>query len=975
MSEEANHSEIVNTPYRSPSHLFDLLQTAAETSTATITVYPSGETASPITTSYPEILRQAQENARSLLQIKGITQQSKLLLHFDQHLENIVWFWSAIAAGLVPAMSASFVSDKSARRKHLNHLQQLLQNPVILTQAKLESEFLGIDELDIRCIESLGCSSFKPSNNHRNACPARKDRDKHHTAALMLTSGSSGNAKAVGLSHEQLISSMNGKREANRTTSKDVFLNWIGLDHVAGLSEVHFHATSVGAEQIHVQAADLLQDPLRFLDLVHKHRVTYTFAPNFFLALLRRSLDTVDFTAQNRHLDLSCLRIIQTGGEATVVKTCRALSEHLQRLGVPRDRNVIRPGFGMTETCAGSVYHKDCPTYDLKHNLEFTALGVCMPGIQMRIVTDDGDRADTGQVGDLQISGPVVFPGYFNNPQANLDAFTDDGWFKTGDRARIDENGFLNLVGRLKETIIINGVKYSPHELESALEKALIPGVTPSYTIVFPHRPQDSETESFCVAYLPESAKPTDKDRIETADAIIKVCGTVFGVKPYQILPLERSHLPKTSLGKISRAKVQTAYESGAFADIQSDYNDAIRKHRMQMARREEPTTDLEKQLVQIFARHFLLPVEEIGVNNSVYDLGITSVELIGYQKALEDHLDLPVQIQLSVILSNPTIKSLAAALGASATEQVYNPVVTMQPRGAKTPLWLIHPGVGEVLVFLNLSKYLTDRPVYALRARGFNKGESFFSSLDEIIGTYHGSIKRTQPNGPYAIAGYSFGAMLAFEIAKVLEAGGDEVRFLGSFNLPPHIKARMRRLDWVRALLNLSYFLELISEAEAEGILQSLEKNDDDDNNNKNQASSSSSSSSPTTPTALLDTILHTAPPTRLTALSLTRTKLATWASLAHAMQQSALNYEPTGTVSCIDVFVAVPLVGIARSKDEWYREHLCKWRDFAREGVRFHDVEGEHYTMMGGRYVGGWDGIEDVRVLRGWSDWGWMV
>ncbi|KAL9076091.1 MAG: hypothetical protein Q9161_001138 [Pseudevernia consocians] len=958
MSEKANHFEIVNTPYRSPSHLFDLLQTAAETSTATITVYPLGETKTPITKSYQEILRQAQKNARSLLQIKGITQQSKLLLHLDQHLENIVWFWSAIAAGLLPAMSASFVSDKRARRKHLNHLQELLKNPVILTRAKLEPEFLGIDELDIHCIESLGCFPIETSNNHGNACPVRKDRDKHHTAVLMLTSGSTGNAKAVGLSHEQLISSMNGKREVNRTTSKDVFLNWIGLDHVAGLSEVHFHATSAGAEQIHVQAADLLRDPLRFLDLVHKHRVTYTFAPNFFLALLRRSLDTIGFTAQNRDLDLSCLRIIQTGGEATVVKTCRTLSEQLQQLGVPRGRNVIRPGFGMTETCAGSIYHKDCPTYDLKHNFEFTALGVCMPGIQMRIFTDNGNRADTDKVGDLQITGPVVFSGYFNNPQASLDAFTDDGWFNTGDRARIDGNGFLNLVGRLKETIIINGVKYSPHELEIALEKALIPGVTPSYTIVFPHRPQDSETESFCVTYLPESTTPTDEHRTETADAIIKVCGIVFGVKPYQILPLERAHLPKTSLGKISRAKVRTAFESGAFADIQSDYNNAIRKHRMQMARHEEPTTDLEKQLVQIFATHFLLTAEEVGINNSVYDLGITSVELIGYQKTLEEHLNLNVEIQLSVILSNPTIKSLATTLGASATEPVYNPVVAMQPRGDKTPLWLIHPGVGEVLVFLNLSKYLTDRPVYALRARGFNKGESFFTSLGEIITTYHDSIKKSQPNGPYAIAGYSFGAMIAFEIGKMLEAEGDEVRFLGSFNLPPHIKARMRQLDWVQALLNLSYFLDLITESYAEEISQSLDKDDNNNNNNnnnKNEALSSSSSSSSNTCNAILDTIMRTASPTRLSSLSLTRSKLFSWTSLAHAMQQAALNYEPSGSVSCIDVFVAVPLVGIAKSKEEWYREHLCKWEDFSRNGVRFHDVEGEHYTMMGGKYVGG--------------------
>ena len=940
-SEKASHIQMDPSSER-PSHLFDLLRIAAETSTATISIYPLGETANPIKKSYKEILCQSQKNAELLLQIESIAQGSQLLLHFDQHLENIEWFWSAIVTGLLPAMSPPFVSDQGQRRKHLIHMQNLFQQPVILTQAKLVKEFLGLDQLNIYTTESLRVST--KVKNYRSACPIQI-KGQNHTAVLMLTSGSTGNAKAVSLSHRQLICAINGKQGYNETTSKDVFLNWIGLDHVAGLSEIHLHAMSLGAEQIHVQAADLLQDPLYFLHLLHKHRVTYTFAPNFFLALLRRNLDTLCIQAENRPLDsspldLSSLRIIQTGGEAAVVETCRALTEHLQRFGVPRERSVIRPGFGMTETCAGSIYHKQCPTYDLKHNLEFAPLGTCMSGIQIRIVTDDGAQACTDEIGNLQITGPAVFSGYFNNPQENIDAFTEDGWFITGDKARIDETGYLNLVGRLKETIIINGVKYSPHELEAALEQALIAGMTASNTIVFPHRPEGSETESFCVVYVPGSAQHAEKDRTETAEAINKVCGMVVGVKPYQILPLESCHLPKSSLGKISRVKLRSLFESGVFDDLQFAYNDAIRRYRMEVARHEEPATDLEKQILEVFATHFHLPAEEIGVNSSIYDLGVTSVELIGYRKALEERLDMSAEIQLIVILSNPTIQSLANALALA--EPAYNPVVVLQPRGDKTPLWLVHPGVGEILVFLNLAKYITDRPVYALRARGFNKNECFFESIEEVVNTYHHHIKKTQPQGPYAIGGYSFGAMLAFEIAKVLEANGDEVRFLGSFNLPPHIKTRMRQLNWTQALLNLSYFLNLITESYAQELsshsqldlgASSFDLNDDDKTANG---------------TALLDTVVQTASPTRLNELSLTKDGLAKWTSLAHAMQQAALDYEPSGSVSGIDVFIAVPLVNVAPNREEWVERHLKKWEDFSRTGVRFHDVDGMHYTMM---------------------------
>lgn len=926
---EPGKAQVVDTPSESPSLLFDLLQIAAKTSNATVTIYPLGETRNPIKRSYKQILCQAQKNAGSLLQIDGITQESKLLLHFDQHSEIIEWLWSAVAAGLLSAISPPFVSDESQRKRHLIHLQDLLQNPVILTKAKLVPEFLGVDQLDIHDIESLG--GFTGVYDRSIACRVHT-KNRHDAAVLMLTSGSTRNAKAVQISHEQLVSTMKGKRELNETTSSDIFLNWIGLDHVAGLSEIHLHATSLGAEQIHVQAADLLLDPLYFLDLLHKHRVTYTFAPNFFLTVLMRCLDKPNYQVQHRNLDLSSLKIIQTGGEAAVVETCRALTEQLQRFGIPRDRNVIRPGFGMTETCAGSIYHKQCPTYDLKLNLEFAPLGTCMPGIQMRIVTDNGSQACTDEIGDLQVTGPVVFSGYFNEPQASLDAFTEDGWFITGDRARIDGNGYLNLVGRLKEVIVINGVKYSPHELETALEEALIPGMTASYTMVFPHRPRGSETESFCVVYLPKFAPPNEKDRTETSDAISKVCGMVSGVKLYQILPLERSHLPKSSLGKLSRAKIRTAFESGALADIQSANNDAIRKYRTEMARQEVPATDLEKQILEVFVVNFGLAVEEVGVNSSIYDLGITSVKLIGYRKALEKRLAMNAELQLTTILSNPTIRSLAIALEAL-VQPIYNPVVTLQPRGEKTPLWLIHPGVGEILVFLNLSKYLIDRPVYALRARGFSKGESFFSSIEEVIITYHDCIKKTQPHGPYAIAGYSFGAMLAFEISKILEADGDEIRFLGSFNLPPHIKTRMKQLDWIQALLNLSYFLGLISEEYAQEIWQKVNIGSNHD--------------------AALDIVVQTASSARLRELSLDRDKLANWASLAHAMQQAALEYEPSGSVACIDVFIAVPLVGIANSKKEWYQYYLSRWEEFSRTRPRYHDVDGAHYTMMDANHV----------------------
>lgn len=115
-------------------------------------------------------------------------------------------------------------------------------------------------------------------------------------AVLMLTSGSTDSPKAVCLHQGQIISSLRGKSIHHGTVKDDIFLNWIGLDHVANLTEIHLHAVSLGAQQVHVQGANVLAQPFYFLDIIHSQKVTYTFAPNFFLTALIRSLESLTGT-------------------------------------------------------------------------------------------------------------------------------------------------------------------------------------------------------------------------------------------------------------------------------------------------------------------------------------------------------------------------------------------------------------------------------------------------------------------------------------------------------------------------------------------------------------------------------------------------------------------------------------------------------------------------------------------------------
>lgn len=154
--------------------------------------------------------------------------------------------------------------------------------------------------------------------------------------------------------------------------------------------------------------------------------------------------------------DLGCLRCLISGGESNVVETCVNLTNLLAKFNAPC--SFIRPGFGMTETCAGTIYSLNCPATDVRSGQEFATLGKPTQNIQIRTMRPSGDGAcDVNEFGDLQLQGRALFEGYYNDKWATREAFTKDKWFKTGDVARIDELGQLHIQGRVKDTLVING--------------------------------------------------------------------------------------------------------------------------------------------------------------------------------------------------------------------------------------------------------------------------------------------------------------------------------------------------------------------------------------------------------------------------------------------------------------------------------------------------------------------------------------
>ncbi|GES59774.1 acetyl-CoA synthetase-like protein [Aspergillus terreus] len=900
-----------------------LRRVAARDNSGHVVVYDLGSTKDPKSYSYQDLLRVAIKASVALRKTSDLHPGSVILLHFDNHWDNIVWFWAASFAGCLPAISASFSNDASQRAAHIERLSTTLMHPLCLTNERIKTDFAGQDAIQPLAVETLVLNG----DVSLEALPQEHPEPSLSDDALLLfTSGSSGNSKGVCLSHGQILASISGKYAVRPLPDNTSFLNWVGLDHVAAIVEIHLQAMYALKTQIHVPAADILSSPANFLQLLEKHRVSRTFAPNFFLAKLRDLLQENDSLPEPRRWDLRSLEYVASGGEANVTKTCDRLSEYLVAFGAPKD--VIVPGFGMTETCAGSIFNTRCPEYDKSRSAEFASVGTCMPGISMRVTDLSNNVLPPGEIGHLQLTGLVVFKRYFNNASATEEAFTPDGWFKTGDMGCIDENGCLTLTGRAKENMIINGVNHSPHEIETALDK--IPGLTPSYSCCFSFFPSGGETEEICVVYLPTYSPDDLAARAQTADAISKTVLMCTGSRPH-VLPLEREALPKSSLGKLARAKIKAAYERGEYAAYQNANNELMRRYRE--TTRAEPQNDLEKTLLEVFTRSLSITDDAFDVKTPIFDVGINSVELIRLKRDIEDHLGMAASaIPMIMLMTHSTVRDLATALEKLQGPREYDPVVTLQSHGHKNPLWLVHPGAGEVLVFINLAQYIVDRPVYALRARGFNDGEQPFETIEEATASYYNGIRSRQPHGPYALAGYCYGSMLAFEVAKMLESHGEEVRFLGSFNLPPHIKMRMRELDWKECLLHLAYFLDLVSQKRSREMSVELEGLSHDE---------------------ILDSVIQNANMERYAELSLNRPLLVRWADVAYELHRMAFDYDPAGCVAGMDVFFSIPLAIAAASKTEWRNVHLSQWEDFTRTVPKFHDVAGEHYSMIGPDHV----------------------
>ncbi len=343
------------------------------------------------------------------------------------------------------------------------------------------------------------------------------------TAALLYSSGTTGQPKGIRITHGALAANAATLADAWGFSAEDVLVHALPVFHVHGLFIVLGPALMRGT-RIRFLASFDTKTVIEQL----KGATMMAGVPTYY----GRLLNEASFGA----VDCTSVRVFISGSAP--------LSEAAFREFEARTGHAILERYGMTETGINT-------SNPLNGERKPGSVGPALPDVELRIVNDQLVPVPTGEVGDIQVRGANVFPGYWNLPEADSKAFVDGGWFDTGDQGYLDEDGYVFIVGRSKDLIISGGLNVYPKEVEREIEK--IDGIAEAAVFGVPH---DDFGEAVVAAVLVRSGQ-----QLAEAGAIRTLKDVLAAFKvPKKLLVL--NELPRNSMGKVQKNVLRETYRA-----------------------------------------------------------------------------------------------------------------------------------------------------------------------------------------------------------------------------------------------------------------------------------------------------------------------------------------------------------------------------------------------------------------------------
>ena len=595
------------------------------------------------------------------LQSRGMQHCDELIIFSKSNESFVVAFWAAVLGGIVPVPVAVGISDE--HKLKLFRILSQLHRPTLFTEMDLLQrlhDFAKDEQLPaISALldqHAVLMSDVEPGA-HGEVCDAEPD----DIGFIQYSSGSTSDPKGVVLTHRNLCVNIRAIVEGFGWNEDDQSLSWMPLTHDMGLIGFHLSVLAAGMNHAVMDTSLFVRRPLLWMSKASELRATQLCSPNFgythFLKLFQRK--------GLPDIDLSCVKRIINGAEPISWDLCEAFLAALESHGLRR--NTMLPVYGLAEATVGVSFSPIGPEYERvvmdRHSLQigesyrpvdpedpdavsFVKVGQAIRDVTIRIA-DDGDQlvAD-GQIGHIQLSGGSVTSRIYGDERATADLFTADGWLRTGDCGVIVD-GDLVITGRQKDIIIINGQNYYPHDLEEIV--AQLDGLDLNKVVVAGATPKGGQTEELIVFILFRQ----DADAFRPlVDDVRKIVGEHAGLEVDTVIPVAR--IPKTTSGKVQRAKLLEAYLDGEFDTILAEL-----APRAEAGDEQVEDDAFVAELLAICRE--VAKDRQIGPDDNLFEVGVSSLTLTELVLAVDEKY--PGKLDISDLFDYPTLRDIAAFL------------------------------------------------------------------------------------------------------------------------------------------------------------------------------------------------------------------------------------------------------------------------------------------------------------------------
>lgn len=707
---------------------------------------------------YRELNRRANQLADYLYK-RQLTVETCVGVYMERSATLLVAMMAILKAGAVYVPM-----DVSQPSQRLSKIIEDSRTPIVLTLKHLADrlgigrpafEHVDILRVDEEWTEIEKCSS---ANRASRTC-------SENAAYVIYTSGSTGNPKGVVASHLATVNRLAWMWKQHPFRSDDIVCQKTMIGFVDSIFEIL--GPILAGVRLTVVSDEQVKNPQQLIQELSKREATHIVLVPSLLRMLIES--DVEFAKR-----IPALRFWVASGE--YLSTDLA-GESLRQLS---DRTLLN-SYGASELAADVMY------FDLHEWVDDSGsvpLGV--PICNTRIYLLDHNDLPTliGVRGELHVAGMALARGYLHRPDLTAERFIPDALgaasgqrlYKTGDIARNLPRGSIEYVGRRDFQVKVRGFRIELGEIEATLSE--YPSV--EQAIVVPQR--TSASDKRLAAYIvSRSGKTVPGDELASH---------LRQRLPEYMIPVDYflvSRFPLTSSGKVDRVAVSRMCSEnpdkhgrsgpGELVNRIYDLSLSLRQHSLV-----RPRNLTELQLVDIWER--VLGTAPIGVTDNFFKLGGTSLSAVRLVSLIEKRFG--YRVTLNELMQRGNIGSLAELLNDGQRFADHSVLVPFRRGGSRTPLFFVHAIGGEVLGYYQLCQRLADdQPFYALQSPlGWKPVE--LTSIESIAAEYLHAVQEVQPEGPYHLAGFSWGGVVAFEMAQQLHRNNHRIGFLGLVDSPP---------------------------------------------------------------------------------------------------------------------------------------------------------------------------------------------